>query len=179
MRFAAPAAALSLLLLTVSSVSYSKRKADKDVDPQSRALTISADKDVAMGNLDPAIDKYETALLIDPRNNGAYIGLANVARKQELPGKAIKLYREALAIDPNDLAALAGQGEALVNKGAVTKAKENLARIDRICAGNNCPEKVKLASVIAKGAPAPKPVTAEAVTPKPVVATETPAPTKP
>jgi hypothetical protein len=74
-----------------------------------------------------------------------------------------------LRLDPNDLVALAGQGEALVQKGAMTKAKENLARIERICP-TSCPERAQLAAAIAKGAPPPPtPVAAEAITPKPVV----------
>jgi cytochrome c-type biogenesis protein CcmH/NrfG len=168
MRFAAPAVALTLLLATTSSVSFGKRQADDQISPQATAMTQMAAKEAAAGRFDQAIDAYEGSLLIDPRNRAAYIGLAQVARKQNLPGKAIRLYREALTIEPNDVVALSGQGEALVEKGAVTKAKENLARIERLCA-SSCVERQKLAAVIAKGAPAPKPLAAEAVVPKPVV----------
>jgi glycosyltransferase involved in cell wall biosynthesis len=62
---------------------------------------------------------------------------------------------------------LAGQGEALVQKGAVTRAKENLARIEKICI-NACPEQTRLASAIDKGA-AQTMVSAQAVTPTPSV----------
>jgi tetratricopeptide (TPR) repeat protein len=170
MRFAAPAIALSALLLTVSSVSYGKRQRDDVIDPRSVAMTATAMQDVNAGQLERAIDGLETSLLIDPRNRAAYVGLAIVARKQDLPGKAIRLYREALLIDPNDLGALSGQGEAMVQKGALTKAKENLARIERLC-GATCAERQKLAAAITKGAPAPKPMMVEAVTPKPMVDT--------
>ncbi len=167
MRFAAPAIALSALLLTVSSVSYGKRQRDDVIDPRSVALTNAAMLDLNAGQLERAIDALETSLLIDPRNRAAYVGLAVVARKQDMPGKAIRLYREALMIDPNDLGALAGQGEALVQKGALTKAKENLARIERLC-GATCAERQKLVIAISKGAPAPKPLVVEAVVTKPM-----------
>jgi len=91
-------------------------------------------------------------LAVDPRNRGAYALMAQVAQQQSLPGKAIRLYRESLLIEPNDLAALAGQGEAMVAKGAVTKAKENLARIRVLCVGA-CPDGTRLAAAIAKGPP--------------------------
>jgi Tfp pilus assembly protein PilF len=175
MRFAAPALALSALLLTVSSVSYGKRQRDDVIDPRAVALTEAAMRDANAGQFERAIDGLETALLIDPKNRAAYVGLAMIARKQDMPGKAIRLYREALLIDPNDVSALANQGEAMVQKGALTKAKENLARIERLC-GAKCPDQQKLAMAIAKGAPAPKPITAEAVMPKPVGET---APQKP
>jgi Tfp pilus assembly protein PilF len=168
MRFAAPVLALSLLLATASSVSYGQRQADDQINPDAISLTRAALKEMDAGRYDQAIDGFESALLIDPRTRAAYIGLAQVARKQDLPGKAIRLYREALTIEPNDVAALAGQGEALVAKGAVTKAKENLARIERLCA-SSCPERQILAAVIARGAPAPKTLSAESVTPKPSV----------
>ena len=83
-----------------------------------------------------AEDLYETALAVDPRNRSGFTGLAEVARKQGLPGKAIRLYFEALAIEPNDPAVLAAQGEAMVEKGALERAKLNLAKIRTLCKVN-------------------------------------------
>ena len=167
MRFAAPAVALSLALATVSSVSFGKRIADDQINPLSMSLTKSAMADAAGGRLEQANDSLETALAVDPRNRAAYVELASVARKQGLPGKAIRLYREALLIEPNDIIALAGQGEALVQKGAVTRAKENLARIQKICM-SACPEQTRLAGAIEKGS-AQALVSAQAVAPTPSV----------
>lgn len=167
MRFAAPALALSLALATVSSVSYGKRVADDQINPLSMSLTKTAMTEAAAGRLDQANDVLESALAVDPRNRAAYVELASVARKQGLPGKAIRLYREALLIEPNDIIALAGQGEALVQKGAVTRAKENLARIEKICV-NACPEQTRLAVAIEKGT-SQAVVSAAAVKPVPTV----------
>ncbi|MCP5403139.1 MAG: hypothetical protein H6917_12235, partial [Novosphingobium sp.] len=69
--------------------------------------------------------------------------------------------------DPRNLSAIAGEGAALVEKGAVEKARRNLARLKGLC-GSKCSETRELASVIAKG-PAPRVVTAEAVKPDPIV----------
>ncbi len=174
MRFAVPACALSLLLAATSSVSYSKRDASVAVNPRSSALSDQATRDIAANNLEVASDTLESALIIDPRNRAAYVALAQIALKQDLPGKAIRLYREALTIDPNDLDALAGQGEAMVQKGAVTKAKENLSRIEQLCKAR-CAQYQRLSAAIAKGAPPPpKAIASEAVKPMPVV-TEMPA----
>ena len=169
MRFAAPAFALSLAFATVSSVGYGKRVADDQINPYSMALTKIGIEEAAAGRLEPATDAFESALAVDPRNRAAYVELASVAKKQGLPGKAIRMYREALAIEPNDVIALSGQGEALVMRGAVTKAKENLARIEKFCV-TACPEQTRLASAIAKG-PAPEQPVAAADTKPPAPVT--------
>lgn len=166
MRFIVPASALALALLTVSSVSLGK-KPDSVIDARSVALAAQGDTLIGEGKYGEAIDQLETALAVDPKNRTAIILLARAADKQGLPGKAIRLYREALLIEPNDVVALSGQGEALVQKGAMARARENLVKITKICP-TNCPEQTKLASVIEKAASTPV-VSAEAVKPKPVV----------
>src|SRR3546814_17179265 len=76
--------------------------------------------------------------------------LGKVAQAQELPGKAIGLYGQALALEPNDLAALEAQGGAMVQRGAVKRAEANLERIRTLCK-RACAEAQGLAAVIAKG----------------------------
>ncbi len=151
MRVTPPALGIALLLATVSSMSHSQ-KPDAALDPRSILLVGQAKTELAAGHLETANDALESALAVDPRNRSAYALMAEVAQKQGLPGKAIRLYRETLLIEPNDIAALAGQGEAMVAKGAVTKAKENLARIKTLCVGP-CPEGSRLTAVIEKGPP--------------------------
>ncbi|WP_136161426.1 hypothetical protein [Sphingomonas flavalba] len=151
MRFTPAALAVSLAFLTMSSAGQSQR-ADHQLDPRSVALVQKGDAARRAGNLSEANDFYESALAVDPRNRPAYIALGGVAQQQSLPGKAIRMYREALDLEPNDLAALAGQGDAMVQKGAVTKAKENLAKIRKLCA-RECADATRLAAVIAKGPP--------------------------
>lgn len=172
MRFSPPAIAMAAALALVSSVSHGKRP-DKVIDPVSVSLTSEGRAALASAKYDAAIDALEAALAVDPRNRDAYIALAEVARKQELPGKAIRMYREALLIEPNDVVALAGQGEAMVQRGAVAKARENLIKVSQLCP-IACAEQQKLAAAIEKGAAQPV-VSVQAVQPKPVV-TEAPKP---
>ena len=173
MRFSPTAIALSLALATVSSVGNGK-KADHEIDPRSLALVAEAKGHFASAKFDAANDALESALAVDPRNRVAYVTLAQVAQKQALPGKAIRYYREALTIEPNDVAALSGQGEAMIQRGALARARDNLARITQICA-TACAEQKTLAAAIEKGAAVPV-VSAEAIKPKPIV---TPTPAKP
>ena len=165
MRLTPPAIAIAVLLATVSSVSHGQRS-DRLVDARSLALTKEGQAEAVAGRYDSATDALETALAIDPKNRSAFLALAFVAKKQALPGKAIRLYREALLMEPNDVAALAGQGEALVAKGAVTKAKENLAKVRAICVAT-CSEQVSLAAAIERSGTGPA-LSAQTVTPRPV-----------
>jgi Tfp pilus assembly protein PilF len=158
MRLTPIALTVAIALATVASAGQGQ-KPDDQIDVRSAALTQQAQSLAAQARYQEATDLLETALVLDPRNRQAYIGLARAAQGQKLPGKAIKFYFEALKLEPNDVAALAGQGEALVQRGAVERAKKNLERIKTLCA-NPCPQATQLSAVIAKGPP-PEVMTAQ------------------
>ncbi len=152
MRYSTVAAAAALTLLTISTSLHGQRP-DDQIDPRSMALLAKGQAAQASGNLDAASDALETALAVDPRNRAAFVTLGDVSAARGLPGKAIRFYREALLLDPNDVRALKGQGEALVAKGAVQRAKDNLAKIKTVCGKAGCGDATQLAAVIAKGPP--------------------------
>jgi tetratricopeptide (TPR) repeat protein len=158
MRFTPIALTAAIALATMGSAGQSQR-ADDQIDARSVALAQQAQALSAQARYQEAIDLLETALAVDPRNRQAYIGLARVAQEQKLPGKAIKFYFEALKLEPNDVNALAGQGEALVQRGAVDRAKRNLERVRTLCSAP-CPQATILAAAIAKGPP-PEVLTAQ------------------
>lgn len=151
MRLTPIALSVAIALATVGSAGHGQRP-DTQIDSQSLALLQKGEALTASGQYGEALDALETALVIDPRNRDAYVAMARVRQAQKLPGKAIKLYSEALTLEPNDVGALAGQGEALVQRGAVERARRNLDRIKTLC-DNACPQATKLAAVIAKGPP--------------------------
>jgi Tfp pilus assembly protein PilF len=165
MRVSSVALAAALTLVCVST-SITAQRPDDQIDARSLQLLAQAKAARAAGNLEGATDLLETAVAVDPRNRGAFVTLGEVAGARGLPGKAIRLYREALLLEPNDVTALSGQGQALVAKGAVTRARENLTKIKTLCK-NACPEATQLAAVIAKG---PPPVATAQVAAKPEVA---------
>ncbi len=152
MRLTPIALSIAIALGTMASAGHGQRP-DDQIDARSMALLQQGQALTASAQYDAAIDVLESALAVDPRNRGAYVALARVAQAQKLPGKAIRLYAEALKLEPNDLTALAGQGEALVQRGAVERAKRNLERLKVACKGN-CPQATTLAAAIAKGPPA-------------------------
>lgn len=135
MRFSPAAIALSLTLAVMSSASIGART-DNNVDPRSVALVATGDQELAAGRFDSAIDWYESALAIDPHNRAAYVAMARAVKGQGLNGKAIRFYKEALELDPNDQIALAEQADAMIAKGAVAQARNNIARLKTLCRSN-------------------------------------------
>ena len=152
MRLTPIVISLGIAAATVASAGYGQRP-DDQVDPRSAALVAQAQGRTTAGQYEQATDLLETALAVDPGNRNAYIQLARVAQAQRLPGKAIGYYADALRLEPNDVTALASQGEAYVQRGAVDRARQNLQRVQTLCA-QPCPQATQLASVIQRGPPA-------------------------
>jgi tetratricopeptide (TPR) repeat protein len=167
MRYFPVALALSLVLAVTGSMGQAK--VSDPVDPRANELLASGRNALARGDVEGATDDFESALVVDPGYLGTLVALGDAARKAGLQGKAIHYYRVALERDPNDLAAISGEGGAMAEKGALDKAHANLARLEGLC-GKACPETRTLAEAIAKG-PAPKVVSADAVKPQPVART--------
>lgn len=165
MRYFPAALALSLLAGVWASVGQSA--SSQPLDPRAAALLTQGQLNLAAGRLDSAVDDYESALTIQPGSIVILLELATATRQQGMQGKALHYYRLALLADPQNLDAISGEGAALVEKGAVEKARRNLARLQGLC-GANCNATRQLAAAIAKG-PAPKVVTAQQITPAPVV----------
>jgi tetratricopeptide (TPR) repeat protein len=166
MRFSPAAIALSFSLALISSAGIGK-KADYQIDPRSLAMLSEGDAAAKAQKLEDAVDWYQTALAVDPRNRAAYVAMARVVRAQGLNGKAIRYYKEALELDPNDLTALTEQGDAMVAKGALEAARQNLARLKLLCR-NDCGKVESLAMNIIKAGQKPT-LQASAVEIKPVV----------
>ena len=137
------------------------QRPDSQILPLSVELQQQARTQISAGKLIEAADLLETALAVDPRNRSAFVDLARVAKQQKLFGKAIRLANEALQLEPNDLDALEIQGEAMVELGAIPRARENLAKLQQLCSAN-CPQVAELSAAISRG-----PTVAAAETPKP------------
>lgn len=161
MRYTPAALALSLLAAVSSSVGHTAP--DEKLDAVAQALLAQGRSDLRVGKVSEAINSFEAALVRHPGSVTVLLRLAEATRANGLQGKALHYYREALETDPRNLAAIAGEGAALAEKGAVEKARLNLARLEGIC-GKDCAATRELADVIARG-PAPRVVTAEAVKP--------------
>lgn len=162
MRFAPAAAALSLALALTASVGFAGSR-----EPAPRAATLIAQGEAALkaGNAQGAVDAFEAALTVDPGYTPTLLHLAEAARASGMQGKAIRYYREAREREPKNLDALAGEGAALAEKGALAKAREKLAEVQKACRKEPCAPAQSLSAAIARG-PAQRVQTAEVTLPE-------------
>lgn len=150
MRVTPIAGALGFFAVLLASTGVSQTP-DNQLNPRSVELLKQGEAAIAAGNFQAADDALEAALILDPRNRQAFIGLARVAQRQKLYGQAIRFTNRALALEPNDINALQVQGEAMVEMGAVARAQQNLARVRKLCGSQPCPQATRLSTAIAKG----------------------------
>ncbi len=163
MRFTPAAVSLAVVLALTSSVSIGQKP--DPIHPQSLMWLQQGQAALGAGAYDKAVDAFETALVIDPRNRNAYLGMAQVSRARQLPGKAIRFYDEALRLNPQDVATLQAQGQAMIAKGAIASARGNLAKITALCK-SGCEAATQLGSAInSAGNSAGARMTANAATP--------------
>ncbi len=162
MRFAPAAAALSLALALVASGGSAAPRAP---DPRAATLLAVGQDALQAGDAQRAVDAFEAALVVDPGYTPTLLRLAEAARASDLQGKAIHYYREALAREPKNVDALAGEGAALAEKGALAKARERLVLVEKACGKSACAPALALSAAIARG-PVTRVQTAEAVVPK-------------
>ena len=135
------------------------QRPDNQLSQRSVELLRQGEAHLAAGRLIEADDSLEAALVVDPRNRAAFIALAKVAQKQKLFGQAIRFTNKALALEPNDVEAIAVQGEAMVELGAVARARQNLTKLQKLCPGG-CRQLASLSAAISRG-----PTVAAATTP--------------
>jgi Tfp pilus assembly protein PilF len=133
-----------------TAVPVSSQKPDDQIAPRSVELLHQGQNLLSSGRFEDAADALETALAVDPRNRTAYVTLARVAQKQKLFGKAIRFTNKALALEPADRDALAVQGEAMVELGAVPRAKDNLVKLQKLCP-SGCQQLAMLSAAISRG----------------------------
>jgi cytochrome c-type biogenesis protein CcmH/NrfG len=127
-----------------------QRAADDQIAPKSVELVRQGQALLGAGKLDEAEGAFETALAVDPRNRTAFVNIARVAEKQKLHGKAIRMTNKALQLEPNDLDAIAVQGEAMVELGATARAQQNLQKLQTLCR-QGCPQVAQLSAAISRG----------------------------
>jgi len=126
------------------------QKPDDQIHPRSIELMRQGESLLATGKFAEADDALETALAVDPRNRAAFVVMARVAQKQKLFGQAIRFTNKALALEPRDRDALAVQGEAMVELGAVPRARANLEKLQKLCP-SGCQQLAMLSAAISRG----------------------------
>lgn len=132
------------------AVPVAGQRTDDQIRPESVALLKQGEAALAAGKLAEADDALEAALAADPKNRAAFVTLAKVAMRQKLYGQAIRFTNRALQLEPTDREALSLQGQAMVEAGASARAREVLARLQKLCT-SGCPEAATLSAAITRG----------------------------
>jgi Tfp pilus assembly protein PilF len=141
---------LASLATAVLAAPLASQRPDDQIHPRSVELMRQGETLLASGKFVEADDALEASLTVDPRNRTAFVVMARVAQKQRLFGQAIRFTNRALALEPRDLDALAVQGEAMVELGAVPRARDNLAKLQKLCP-NGCKQLTTLTAAISRG----------------------------
>jgi cytochrome c-type biogenesis protein CcmH/NrfG len=149
MRLSPVVLALGLAASSLA-IPVSGQKSDDQIAPRSLELQRQGEAALAAGRLIEADDAFETALAIDPRNRAAFVAMAKVAMKQKLFGQAIRLTNKALSLEPTDKDALAVQGAAMVEQGASARARDVLAKLQKLCTAG-CSQAAELSAAITRG----------------------------
>ena len=99
---------------------------------------------------DPVVVGVLVLQLLCERRVRGHDLLARVAQRQKLFGQSIRYTKKALLLEPNDRDAIAIQGEAMVELGALARAKENLAKLQKLCP-SGCTQLAELSATITRG----------------------------
>lgn len=107
--------------------------ADDKYKDVSRGLVREAAMAQKADKIDEAQVLFERALVADPANLHALIGLGKTHEAQGRVGRGLKYYRQALAIDPNDYTALEAQAVAFLKRDMFERAEANRDKLARLC----------------------------------------------
>src|SRR5919112_689684 len=141
---------LASLATAVLAAPLASQRPDDQIHPRSVELMRQGETLLASGKFVEADDALEASLAVDPRNRTAFVVMARVAQKQRLFGQAIRFANKALALEPTDRDALAVQGEAMVELGALPRARDNLAKLQKLCP-SGCAQVALLNNAISRG----------------------------
>ena len=101
----------------------------KPVDPNYTAAV----NEIKAEKFGAAIPLLEAVVAKDDKNADAYNWLAYATRRNGDAARAIPIYQRALTLDPKHRGAHEYIGEAYLTLDNLSKAKEHLAALDRLC----------------------------------------------
>lgn len=99
----------------------------------SDALVVEATSKITSNDTAEAQALFERALVANPANIQALIGLGKTHEAQGRVGRGLTYYRKALMIDPNALRALEAQAVAFLKRDMPERAADNRDRLAQLC----------------------------------------------
>lgn len=126
------ACAFGALLATPVSAQTSEKH-----QSMSRQFVAQAQAAMMAEKMDDAQLLFERALVANPANVTALIGLGQAHEQRGAVGRGLKYYRQALEIEPNDQGALEKQALAFLKRDMADRAEDNREKLARLCI-NGC-----------------------------------------
>lgn len=104
---------------------------------------------LAEGDLQKALSYFEQAMVADPTNPDAYVGVGQTYEAAGSAGLSLKYYTLAADLAPTSLNILELQGLAFIATESLDDAKANLEKMKTLCRQGTCPEVERLESALA------------------------------
>ena len=133
-------------LLTAAAIAPAANAADSPSTREGPDLS-GVRAAIKVQNYDAALAQLKTMVVSYPQPD-VFSLMGFAFRKTGDRAQAMTYYRKALDADPSHKGALEYQGELYLELGQVDKAKENLAKLDRLC-WFGCEEEKDLKEAIA------------------------------
>jgi tetratricopeptide (TPR) repeat protein len=121
---------------TVSAFAFDGQTSNKH-QLLSSTLVVDAERALSTNKIDDAKLLFERALVANPSNIRALIGLGKTHELKGLTGRGLTYYRLALEVEPNDQDALEAQSLAFLKKNLYDRAEANRDRLKQVCS-NGC-----------------------------------------
>ena len=121
-----------LSMMFAASTASTAQTADK-YHKLSEGYVVKALEAMGSGDAKQAQSLYERALVANPANAFAMVGLGKAHAEQGRTGRGLKYYRFALEVTPNYKPALAEQSLAFIRKGNIDRATTNQMILTRLC----------------------------------------------
>lgn len=124
-----------LFITTSAALTFAAQAVQVDSKYQhvSSRLVSEAKAALSIEKIDDAQYLFERALVANPANTDALLGLGRAHEAQGRVGKGLKYYRQALEIEPNDVKALEAQALAFLKREMFDRADNNRAKLARLC----------------------------------------------
>ncbi len=123
---------LSTVILTAALSVAGQAQTAQQYQDVSNQLAVDAESLIASAPEDAKI-MFERALVANPANMSALLGLARTLDVMGRPGRSLKYYRQALSLEPDNVTALAAQAKAFLKRDLVDRAEVNQLRLAELC----------------------------------------------
>lgn len=148
LRVSMTALILYVIFFSGYSPALSAPSKEQNFKEISADLVKQAEEQAKLSDFPAAQISYERALVANPANIKAHIGVGRMHDLQGRTGRSLKYYRQALELDPTNPEALRYQAYAFLNRNLIEYAARNADRLAQQCL-ENCDDVDALKAVIA------------------------------